>query len=270
MATVARFRKLLRFRLSTLLLTLAICAVLGTWLFDRHVLHGKLQAKAAEAKRAAPLHNVLIAATHHIHYYGNLGSWGLKEFERRTRGKLLVWLYLLAQVEPDETEAQEGSCLCCAGRILVLLNCSDLSEVRQLVRDASRVSVIKSPFLDPRDEWYDGLADFVRRALARLERSPIQPGRTWLEAVTRGDAELLKAASSQRIRQKLSDEQWHERLKRYQEALAVVSEDYKYNEFRFGASTAPAQEGEVTVFWKGRQLCSLAIIKEGKKWKIDE
>lgn len=253
----------MRFSLSTLLLTVTMFAIVCSWFVDRRQLRTKLEEEAA-------LGSTLASATFGIMVYAEFGQLSPEEFERKRQRFLLLNILYLAQCESFEAENQQGICLMHAGNSLSLLECGDLAQVREMVSNAGFVSEIESAFLNPANELYDDLADFITRAFARLQCQPTHPVLTWLEAVEKGDLERLETAFSKRIRQQSDDKQWKDGLKKYQETLATKREDYARNQFSFEYVTSLDQEGQVTVFRKRREVCTLQIIKEDKRWKIDE
>ena len=212
----------------------------------------------------------LSRATSSNKIYHEFDTLSPEEFERRRRVTLLDNIYRLSLTEELAAENQRETFLTHADHSLELLNCNDLDQVREMVRHVEFVPEIESAFLSPDDEHYDDLADFITRACIRRRRQPTWPVITWLAAVKKGDREELKSAFSQRIRKRFDEEGWDKPLKTYQETFAAEFGDYRLSEFSLAYSTLGDQDGEVTVFRKGKEFRELRIIKENDRWKIDE
>jgi len=266
MTIASRCRRFTRFNLSTLFLTFTLLAVLCGWLVERHRLQKKLEFETTDAHN---LNMTLSSVTYVNKIYAELAQESPEEFQRKRQLSLLCHIYFLAINEKYEAENQEGISLMHADNSLALLDCKDVSEVRQKVRDVGLVPEIEGAFLHPAHEFYHDVDDFINRTFERRRREPSQPVRVLLEAAEKDDVELLKTAFSQEVHEQSDEEEWKQRLEIHQKRLATQLGEYDPRELSFEYS-ASWRDGEATLYWKKMEICTMKIIREDNEWKIDE
>ncbi len=100
------------------------------------------------------------------------------------------------------------------------------------------------------------------------------PVKAWFQAVKSSDIELLKTVFSERYRGPVpegmeEEEYWVNRLKTYTDLWKKEFGDFELADFAFvfqGDETA----GTVSVFYQGKMLPGVLVIKEGDQWKVNE
>lgn len=159
---VEKPRRKFRFRLSTLLLVSMLFFVVVGWLVERRHLQREHET---EKERVAAVNSNFGSAVFVTAIYGNLDSESPERLEQLRRHHLLVVIYFLYMTEECEGENQQGLSLIHAKNALDLLQCSDMEQLRSIVPEAGFTLPFEQPWLDPGHEYYDGLGDFISRAI---------------------------------------------------------------------------------------------------------
>lgn len=90
-----------------------------------------------------------------------------------------------------------------------------------------------------------------------------------LKAVKVADAAAFKNAYSQRIREDKMQGDWEQNISMAQANLKKMFGEYNLTDFSF-TFAGDKQTGKVSLSHKGQAAVTLAVIKEGDEWKLDE
>ena len=107
---------------------------------------------------------------------------------------------------------------------------------------------------------------------AQEDRSVIPqagPVAAWLKAVKDGDQEQLKTCFSENMRRQFDKEGWDQVMRTYQEVFKREFGEYSAEDFTFQFKGGESL-GTVSIFYGGKTLPGLQVIKENNEWKIDE
>ena len=146
---------------STLILGVLLLCVVAGWLVERRSLQ---QQHEGELQRATDASASFSAAAHVNSIYSGLDLESPAKSEERRLTHLLTVIYYLYKNEPNEGANQQGLSLSLAKASLDLLGCSNTKQLRTLVANDSSYYGFAEPFIDPKDQEYDQLEEFVSRA----------------------------------------------------------------------------------------------------------
>jgi hypothetical protein len=243
-----------------------ICAAFGAGMMLGIRLEVKHSAeREAEAEAVSRAINAVSLISR---VYSGYDAGSEETFEKRRTIVLITELYDLACAEPFKKEHHDDCFLWNADFMLGFLAVDSMEELTSVVENVELRDATKAPFLDPSNDEYEQVQDFLQRTFAWRDAEPRRPARLWLKAVLNDDVKLLEEAFSERVRNESDDAIWAERLAAYQADLDSAYGEYEYREF--GSSyTAGGNDGELRIHHKDEENRTFQIVNENDGWKID-
>ncbi len=158
-------RGALRSRLSILFFFALLLFVISGWLYERSVLQSKHEV---QLERTNAVNQNIGFALGTVNSYNRVDTESPQRRQEVRHINLLTSIWLLYKTQDYGTSNDNDLSLSLAKASLDLLGCSNTKQLRTFVADASSnygfAEPFAEPFIDPKNQEYDQLEEFVSRA----------------------------------------------------------------------------------------------------------